>query len=64
MDDKYINKMTERILNLNNDKEKTYEFICALADAKAKIENKINVNIFKGTVESQIAYIANILNQK
>ena len=41
MDDKRIKELTEKILNVSHDKNEPYEFICALGNAKAFIENKL-----------------------
>lgn len=49
-----IDKIMEKILSLNTDKEKVYEFICACKNAVSLIENKLQVNHMK------IAYKASI----
>ena len=36
-----IDKITSEILELNKDKSKMYEFICALSNAKSFVENKL-----------------------
>ncbi len=50
MEQKDIDQITEKILALNTDKEKLHEFTCALANAKAMIENKLASEMMKSSI--------------
>lgn len=41
MNDKKIKELTEAILNISHDGKEPHEFICALANARSFIENKL-----------------------
>jgi len=45
-----INKITEKIMTLNDDPEKVHEFICACANVKSMLENKIQAETLKTTI--------------
>lgn len=45
-----INEITEKIMALNDDPEKVHEFICACANVKAMLENKLQSETLKATI--------------
>ncbi len=56
-----IDKITSEILELNKDKSKMYEFICALANAKSFVENKLSTELLKTANEAAIRSLFNKL---
>ena len=61
MEQKTIDKLTSKILELNTDKESVYEFTCALANAKALIKNKLSAELMKLSYEATIKSLFNKL---
>lgn len=49
-----IDKLTEQVLSIHEDPKKVHEFICALANAKAILENKINAEYFQASIKAGI----------
>lgn len=62
MDDQKIKDLTNRILNVAHDKNEPHEFICALANARAFIENKLAAQASKTMVTMQLKSFSAILS--
>jgi len=59
-----ILELTNKILDLNIDKAKIYEFCAACANAKAIIENKLQAETMKITVEAGLKNLINMMGGK
>ena len=57
MDQKTILGLTEIILSINDNPEEVYEFICALSNAKAFLENKLTAQAYKTASTMQMKSI-------
>ncbi|MCP3923016.1 MAG: hypothetical protein GY714_10560 [Desulfobacterales bacterium] len=49
-----IDQYTDKLLKVLTDPEDVYDFICALANTRSRLENKIGADVFKLSVESVI----------
>jgi len=54
-----IDKKTQQILALNNEPEKLHEFLCACANAKSMIENKLTAEAMKATIAISMKNLMN-----
>lgn len=59
-----IDRITDQILAQNDDPEKLHEFLCACANAKSMIENKLQAETLKTTIKIGMQNLFNIMGDK
>lgn len=62
MNQKLIDKITADIMKMNDNPSIVHEFMCALDNTKAMIENKLTRTMYKASQEAAFRSFATMIN--